>query len=169
MFCAEIWKLLEFFYLKNFQFLEVKFSLHLNRHVFIMDISGLKSLMYKCTDGRTDKPKEIYPPNSFFFFFVCFFLARKYWYFLYFIIVEAFLMSTYNIHFCGNKKNIHLILGLGWILHLGTCCPITCRYWGTCYQGIYGMPTVRKYTFEVVSVSLSLAHAGPMHGKNHNI
>ena len=29
-----------FFYLKNFQFLEVKFSIHLNRRVFVMHAGG---------------------------------------------------------------------------------------------------------------------------------
>ena len=36
MFWAEIWKISEFFYLKIFQFLEVKFSIYLNRRVFVM-------------------------------------------------------------------------------------------------------------------------------------
>ena len=37
MFWAEIRKISEFFLSENFQFLEVKFSLYLNRHVFVMD------------------------------------------------------------------------------------------------------------------------------------
>ena len=36
MFWAEIWKYQRFFYLKKFSFLEVKFSIYLNRHVFVM-------------------------------------------------------------------------------------------------------------------------------------
>ena len=36
MFWAEIWKISEFFYLKIFRFLEVKFSMYLNRCVFVM-------------------------------------------------------------------------------------------------------------------------------------
>ena len=36
MFWAEIWKISEFFLSENFQFLEVKFSIYLNRRVFIM-------------------------------------------------------------------------------------------------------------------------------------
>ena len=39
MFWAEIWKISEFFYLKTFQFLEVKFSIYLNRRVFVMGFS----------------------------------------------------------------------------------------------------------------------------------
>ena len=35
MFSAEIWKISEFLS-ENFQFLEVKFSVYLNRHVFVM-------------------------------------------------------------------------------------------------------------------------------------
>ena len=38
MFWAEIWKISEFFLSQNFQFLEVKFSLYLNRLVFVMDL-----------------------------------------------------------------------------------------------------------------------------------
>ena len=37
MFWAEIWKISEFLS-ENFQFLEVKFSIYLNRHVFVMSI-----------------------------------------------------------------------------------------------------------------------------------
>ena len=36
MFWAEIWKISEFFYLKIFSFFEVKFSIYLNRRVFVM-------------------------------------------------------------------------------------------------------------------------------------
>ena len=36
MFWAEIWKILEFFYLKICQFLVVRFSIYLNRRVFVM-------------------------------------------------------------------------------------------------------------------------------------
>ena len=36
MFWAEIWKISEFFIWFFFQFLEVKFSVYLNRHVFLM-------------------------------------------------------------------------------------------------------------------------------------
>ena len=36
MFCAEIWKLSEFFLSENIQFLEIKFSIYLNRRVFVM-------------------------------------------------------------------------------------------------------------------------------------
>ena len=36
MFCAEVWKISEFFLSENFQFLEIKFSIYLNRHVFVM-------------------------------------------------------------------------------------------------------------------------------------
>ena len=36
MFCGEIWKISEFFYLKIFCFLEIKFSIYLNRRVFVM-------------------------------------------------------------------------------------------------------------------------------------
>ena len=36
MFCAEIWKISDFFLSENFQFLEVKFSIYLKRRVFIM-------------------------------------------------------------------------------------------------------------------------------------
>ena len=36
MFWAEIWKISEFFLSENFQFLEVKFSMHLNGRVFVM-------------------------------------------------------------------------------------------------------------------------------------
>ena len=35
MFWAEVWKVSEFL-CENFQFLEVKFSIYLNRHVFVM-------------------------------------------------------------------------------------------------------------------------------------
>ena len=35
MFCAEIWKISEFLS-EKFQFLEIKFSIYLNRHVFVM-------------------------------------------------------------------------------------------------------------------------------------
>ena len=38
MFWAEIRKISEFFLPENFQFLEVKFSLYLNRHVFVIEI-----------------------------------------------------------------------------------------------------------------------------------
>ena len=37
MFWADIWKILEFFPSENFQFLVVKFSIYLNRCVFIMN------------------------------------------------------------------------------------------------------------------------------------
>ena len=40
MFWAEIWKISEFFYLKNFSFLEVKLSIYLNRRVFVMQFSA---------------------------------------------------------------------------------------------------------------------------------
>ena len=36
MFWAEIWKISDFFYLKNFQFLVVKFSIYLTMRVFVM-------------------------------------------------------------------------------------------------------------------------------------
>ena len=36
MFWAEIWKISEFFLSENFQFLEVEFSIYLNRRVFVM-------------------------------------------------------------------------------------------------------------------------------------
>ena len=36
MFWAEIWKISELFYLKIFSFLEVKFTIYLNRRVFVM-------------------------------------------------------------------------------------------------------------------------------------
>ena len=36
MFWAKLWKISEFFYLKIFSFLEVKFSIYLNRRVFVM-------------------------------------------------------------------------------------------------------------------------------------
>ena len=36
MFWAQIWKILVFFLSENFQFLEVKFSIYLNRCVFVM-------------------------------------------------------------------------------------------------------------------------------------
>ena len=38
IFWAEIWKISEFFFFlsENFQFLEVKFSIYFNRHVFVM-------------------------------------------------------------------------------------------------------------------------------------
>ena len=36
MFWAEIWKISEILYLKIFRFLEVKFSIYLNRHAFVM-------------------------------------------------------------------------------------------------------------------------------------
>ena len=36
MFRADIWKNIEDFYLKNFRFLEIKFSIYLNRCVFVM-------------------------------------------------------------------------------------------------------------------------------------
>ena len=36
MFWAEIWKISEFFLSENCQFLDVKFSIYLNRHVFVM-------------------------------------------------------------------------------------------------------------------------------------
>ena len=39
IFWAELWKMIEILS-KNFQFLEVKFSIHLNRHVFVMTVSG---------------------------------------------------------------------------------------------------------------------------------
>ena len=39
MFWAEIWKISEFFNLKMFSFLEVKFSIYLNRHVFVMKLA----------------------------------------------------------------------------------------------------------------------------------
>ena len=35
--CFEIWKISDFFLSENFPFLVVKFSIHLNRHVFVMD------------------------------------------------------------------------------------------------------------------------------------
>ena len=38
MFWAETWKILDFFLSKNFHFLAVKFSVYLNRHVFVMAI-----------------------------------------------------------------------------------------------------------------------------------
>ena len=37
MFWVEIWKISEFFLSENFQFLEVKFSIYLNRRVFVME------------------------------------------------------------------------------------------------------------------------------------
>ena len=37
-FCAEIWKISEFFLSENFQFLEIKFSIYLNRRVFVMHV-----------------------------------------------------------------------------------------------------------------------------------
>ena len=36
MFCAEIWKISEFFLSENVQFLEIQCAIHLNRHVFVM-------------------------------------------------------------------------------------------------------------------------------------
>ena len=41
MFWAEIWKISDFFYLKFFSFLEMKFSIYLNRRVFLMIIPDL--------------------------------------------------------------------------------------------------------------------------------
>ena len=38
MFWAEIWKLSDFFLSENFQFLKVKFSIYLNRRVFVMPV-----------------------------------------------------------------------------------------------------------------------------------
>ena len=38
MFWAEIWKKYQSFLSENFQFLEVKFSIYLNRRVFVMNI-----------------------------------------------------------------------------------------------------------------------------------
>ena len=40
MFCAEIWKISEILS-ENYQFLVVKFSIQLNRHVFVMVFAGL--------------------------------------------------------------------------------------------------------------------------------
>ena len=45
MFWAEIWKYQSFFYLKIFQFLEVKFSTYLDRRVFVMRGSRLRIAM----------------------------------------------------------------------------------------------------------------------------
>ena len=44
MFWAEVWKLSEFFLSENFQFLELKFSIYLNRCVFVMDKKIFKVL-----------------------------------------------------------------------------------------------------------------------------
>ena len=46
MFCAEIWKISQFFLSENFQFLEMKFSIYLNRRVFVMC----------CNNGSLYKP-----------------------------------------------------------------------------------------------------------------
>ena len=46
MFWAEMWKISEFFFLsENFQFLEVEFSIYLNRHVFVMTLFLLLLLL----------------------------------------------------------------------------------------------------------------------------
>ena len=46
MFWAEIWKVAEFFYLKIFIFLVVKFSVYLNRHVFVMLFASVVSCVW---------------------------------------------------------------------------------------------------------------------------
>ena len=40
LFWAEIWKILEFFYLKSLGFWRLKFSVHLNKSVFVMKASA---------------------------------------------------------------------------------------------------------------------------------
>ena len=46
MFWAKIWKIPELFTSENFQFLEVKLSVYLNRHVFLMSIRPNKLLQH---------------------------------------------------------------------------------------------------------------------------
>ena len=49
MFWAEMWKISVFFYLKNCRFLEVKFSIYLNRHVFVRcGFSAIRASKYFC-------------------------------------------------------------------------------------------------------------------------
>ena len=50
MFWAEIWKISEFFYLKIFFFFEVKFSIDLNRRVFVMVWSGPPLSTFRIAD-----------------------------------------------------------------------------------------------------------------------
>ena len=45
MFWAETWKISDFFYLKIFSFWVVKFSVYLNRHVFVMVPAGCTVLL----------------------------------------------------------------------------------------------------------------------------
>ena len=46
MFCAEIWKILDFFFSsENYPFLVVKFLIYLNRHVFVMPIVHTKFIL----------------------------------------------------------------------------------------------------------------------------
>ena len=64
MFWAEIWKISEFFHLKTFQFFVVKFSIYLNRRVFVMVRSyGVQYLEYIrytfCFNGNCVSPNTI--------------------------------------------------------------------------------------------------------------
>ena len=66
MFRANIWKISEFFLSENFQFLEVKFSVYLNRRVFEMGMLSVRWHLYIITfeSGYSISYKIAYAPSK---------------------------------------------------------------------------------------------------------
>ena len=67
VFWAEIWKISDFFFFfffcKNFHFLVVKFSIYLNRHVFVMTIT--EQSLQMTSRGKANKLRKIaHTPKS---------------------------------------------------------------------------------------------------------
>ena len=58
MFWAKIWKISNFFYLKNCHFLVVKFSVYLNRRVFVIIIKNVKKKLQRITISSQDTEKH---------------------------------------------------------------------------------------------------------------
>ena len=61
MFWAEIWRISEGFLSENFQFLDVNFSIYLNRRVFVMRQDTLNTTIRQGIGQNTKKKKKKFP------------------------------------------------------------------------------------------------------------
>ena len=82
MFCLEILKISEFLS-ENFQFWEMKFSIYLNRRVFLMFLIGLYFVWRVCVLQVTPKLQYsfIFFILFFFFYLILFFILFIYFFF----------------------------------------------------------------------------------------
>ena len=86
MFWAEIWKILEFLS-ETFQFLVLKFSIYLNRHAFIMQLTVMVQIRMHEQAGGSGPSLSIFTRRhllSWFMFLVCLFFLFLCFFFFFF-------------------------------------------------------------------------------------